>query len=228
MIVLDASAAIDWLLQTAVGQQIETRIYSRGESLHAPHLLDLEVAQVLRRLVREAAISAQRADHALQDLLNLRVTRYAHFVFLPQIWRLRHNLSAYDAAYVALAEKLGATLITRDTRLSATCPRDAHRIVLRSCSEPLIHLHRPHSLSTQRVVKAPSCERDHDQQCKYCCGCIPLGEVGGEGYVAQHVHGKSPDRQRHQTEAQDNHGQHAIDEKNGRDIPTASKMTCWP
>jgi predicted nucleic acid-binding protein len=117
VIVLDASAAIDWLLQTGVGQRIERRIYSHRESLHAPHLLDLEVAQVLRRLVREAAISAQRADQAIQDLLSLRVTRYPHFVFLPDIWRLRHNVSAYDAAYVALAEKLGATLITRDSRL---------------------------------------------------------------------------------------------------------------
>jgi predicted nucleic acid-binding protein len=123
VIVLDASAAIDWLLQTAAGQQIESRIYSRGESLHAPHLLDLEVAQVLRRLVREAGVSAQRADQALQDLLNLRVTRYPHFVFLQHIWRLRHNLSAYDAAYVALAENLGATLITRDARLASTSAR---------------------------------------------------------------------------------------------------------
>jgi predicted nucleic acid-binding protein len=123
VIVLDASAAIDWLLQTAVGQQIETRIYSRGESLHAPHLLDLEVAQVLRRLVREAAVSAQRADQAIEDLLSLRVTRYPHFIFLPQIWRLRNNLSAYDAAYVALADKLGATLITRDARLASASSR---------------------------------------------------------------------------------------------------------
>ena len=123
MIVLDASAAIDWLLQTAAGQQIETRIYSRSESLHAPHLLDLEVAQVLRRLAREATVSAQRADQALQDLLSLRLTRYPHFVFLPHIWRLRHNLSAYDAAYVALTEKLGATLVTRDARLAASSIR---------------------------------------------------------------------------------------------------------
>ena len=123
MIVLDASAAIDWLLQTAAGRKIENRIYSRGESLHAPHLLDLEVAQVLRRLVREASLSAQRADQALQDWLSLRVTRYPHFVFLPQIWRLRHNLSAYDAAYVALAEQLGATLITRDARLASASAR---------------------------------------------------------------------------------------------------------
>ncbi|HWY21590.1 MAG TPA: type II toxin-antitoxin system VapC family toxin [Candidatus Acidoferrum sp.] len=123
MIVLDASAAIDWLLQTVAGRQIESRIYSSGESLHAPHLFDLEVAQVLRRLVREGAVSAPRADQAIQDLLDLRVTRYPHFVFLPHIWRLRDNFSAYDAAYVTLADKLGATLITRDTRLTSASAR---------------------------------------------------------------------------------------------------------
>jgi len=123
VIVLDASAAIDWLLQTSVGQQIEDRIYSRGESLHAPHVLDLEVAQVLRRLVREGSVSAPRADQAIQDLLDLRVTRYPHFVFLPHIWRLRDNLSAYDAAYVALTEKLAATLITRDALLASASAR---------------------------------------------------------------------------------------------------------
>jgi predicted nucleic acid-binding protein len=123
VIVLDASAALDWLLQTSVGQQIENRIYAHGESLHAPHLLDLEVAQVLRRLVREAVVSAQRADQALQDLINLRVTRYPHFVFLSEIWRLRNNLSAYDAAYFALTKHLRATLITRDARLASASAR---------------------------------------------------------------------------------------------------------
>ncbi|MGA2979972.1 MAG: type II toxin-antitoxin system VapC family toxin [Terriglobales bacterium] len=120
MIVLDASAAIDWLLQTSAGQRIEQRIFSQNESLHAPHLLDLEVGQVLRRLVREGAVSAHRADQAIEDLLDLRITRYPHFVLLPRIWRLRHNLSAYDAAYVALAEELGARLFTRDVRLAST------------------------------------------------------------------------------------------------------------
>jgi predicted nucleic acid-binding protein len=124
VIVLDASAAIDWLLQTAAGKQIEERIYERGESLHAPHLLDLEVAQVLRRLVREGAVSGPRADQAIQDLLDLRVTRYPHFVFLPRIWRLRDNLSAYDAAYVTLAQQLGATLLTRDARLASASARE--------------------------------------------------------------------------------------------------------
>ena len=125
MIVLDASAAVDWLLQTPAGQQIDERIFSHNESLHAPHLLDLEVGQVLRRLVRESAVSAQRAHEAIQDLLDLRVTRYPHNVLLPRIWQLRHNLSAYDAAYVVLAERLGATLITRDARLASASGRGA-------------------------------------------------------------------------------------------------------
>ncbi len=119
MIVLDASAAIDWLLQTSAGQRIEQRIFSQNESLHAPHLLDLEVGQVLRRLVREGAVSTHRAHQAIEDLLDLRMTRYPHFVLLPRIWQLRHNLSAYDAAYVALAENLGARLLTRDARLAS-------------------------------------------------------------------------------------------------------------
>ena len=119
MIVLHASAVVDWLLQTAAGQRIERRIYSRHQSLHAPHLLDLEVAQVLRRLVREGTVSARRADEAVQDLLDLRITKYPHSVLLPRIWQLRHNLSAYDAAYVVLAEKLGAVLLTRDKHLSS-------------------------------------------------------------------------------------------------------------
>lgn len=118
MIVLDASAAIDWLLQTSTGIRIEKRIFARGESLHCPHVMDLEVAQVLRRLVRESRISAHRAQEVIQDLLDLEIARYPHFVFLPEIWRHRHNLSAYDTAYVVLAEQLGATLITRDTRLA--------------------------------------------------------------------------------------------------------------
>jgi len=119
MIVLDASAAVDWLLQTTAGQHIEHRMYSARESLHAPHLLDLEVAQVLRRLVREGTVPANRADEAVRDLLDLRLTRYPHFMLLPRVWQLRHNFSAYDASYVGLAEKLRAPLITRDGRLAA-------------------------------------------------------------------------------------------------------------
>lgn len=119
MIVLDASAAIDWLLQTAAGQRIENRIYSRNETLHAPHLLDLEVAQVLRRLVRQGVVPVHRAEEVVRDLLDLRIKRYAHFVLLPRIWQLRHNFSAYDATYIVLAETLGGALVTRDRRLAS-------------------------------------------------------------------------------------------------------------
>jgi predicted nucleic acid-binding protein len=119
MIVLDASAAVDWLLQTSAGQHIEKRIYWHNETLHAPHLLDLEVIQVLRRLALQGVISAHRADEAVRDLLDLRITRYPHLVLLPRIWLLRHNFSTYDAAYIVLAEILGATLVTRDARLAS-------------------------------------------------------------------------------------------------------------
>jgi predicted nucleic acid-binding protein len=119
LIVLDASAAVDWLLQTPAGRRIDERIFSRNESLHSPHLLELEVAQVLRRLARERTVSADRADQATNDLIDLRIARYPHVVFLPRIWQLRHNFSAYDAAYVALAEELRAPLLTRDIRLAS-------------------------------------------------------------------------------------------------------------
>ena len=125
MIVLDASAAVDWLVQAAAAQRIESRIFSHNQSLHAPELLDLEVAQVLRRLMREGALSASRAEHAIQDLLDMRITRYPHSFLLPRIWQLRHNLSAYDAAYVVLAEKLGATLLTRDAKLASAAGHSA-------------------------------------------------------------------------------------------------------
>jgi predicted nucleic acid-binding protein len=119
MIVLAASAAVDWLLQTSAGQRIEERIYSRNETLHAPHLLDLEVTQVLRRLASQGVVSVSRAGEAVRDMLDLRVTRYPHLVFLPRIWQLRHNFSAYDAAYIVLAEELGAALVTRDALLAS-------------------------------------------------------------------------------------------------------------
>ena len=115
---LDASAAIDWLLQTPAGMRVEKRIYTNNESLHAPHLLDLEVAQVLRRLVIQKTVPVRRAEEAIHDLEDLRISRYSHFVLLPRIWQLRDNFSAYDATYIALAEQLSATLMTRDGRLA--------------------------------------------------------------------------------------------------------------
>lgn len=119
MIVLDASAAIDWLLRTPAGQRIEQRIYARQETLHSVPLLDVEFLQVLRRLVREGSLAPGRAEQAMEDLLVLRVTRHAPALLLRRMWRLRQNLTAYDAAYVALAEELRAPLVTRDRRIAA-------------------------------------------------------------------------------------------------------------
>ena len=90
---------------------------------HAPHLLDLEIAQVLCRYVRSASISAERAAEALADFLDLPLTRYPHFVLLPRVWQMPHNLTAYGAAYLALAEALNAPLLTRDRALARTDSR---------------------------------------------------------------------------------------------------------
>ncbi len=119
MIVVDASALIEWLLQTPAGAQVEERIFLAGANMHAPHLLDIEVAQVVRRYVTAGAITASRGQEALRDLLDLPLTRYPHDLFLGRIWELRDNLTAYDAVYVALAEALGAPLITCDRKLAA-------------------------------------------------------------------------------------------------------------
>ena len=124
MIVLDASAAVDWLLRTPAGRRVEQRIYAGNDTLHTVHLLDVEFVQVLRRLVREGVLAPKRAAEAIEDLSALRITRYAPVLLLPRIWRLRQNLSAYDAAYVALAEELRAPLITRDRKI-ATAPNHA-------------------------------------------------------------------------------------------------------
>jgi predicted nucleic acid-binding protein len=119
MIVLDASVVIELLLLSPVGESIAERVLLQDESLHAPHLLDMEVAQVLRRLSQGGKVKPTRAQKALTDLSQLRIQRYPHTQLLERVWQLRANLTAYDAAYVALAEALGAPLLTRDRRMSS-------------------------------------------------------------------------------------------------------------
>lgn len=119
MIVLDASAVVELLLGTPAGAAVMRRISGPGESLHAPHLMDVEVAQVLRRFTRSRAIDNDRGHEALDDLAALDVARYPHDPLLPRVWDLRANLTAYDAVYVALAEALDAPLLTGDRRIAS-------------------------------------------------------------------------------------------------------------
>jgi predicted nucleic acid-binding protein len=118
VIVLDASAVIELLLQTATGKRVARRISARGQGLHAPHLVDVEVLQVLRRWEARGALSPGRAAEAVADLSELDVRRHPHDVLAPRIWELRANVTAYDAAYLALAEGLRAPLLTTDGRLA--------------------------------------------------------------------------------------------------------------
>ncbi len=119
MIVVDASVAVDLLLRGPDADRLASRLLDRGETLHAPHLLDVEVAQVLRRFALRGVLEPARGRQALRLLAALPVTRHDHAPLLPRIWALRSNLTAYDAAYVVLAELLGATVVTRDRRLAA-------------------------------------------------------------------------------------------------------------
>jgi predicted nucleic acid-binding protein len=118
VIVPDASAVLELLLRTERGSRVEERLLAAGESLHAPALLDLEVAQVLRRYVTRGDVSAHWAEMAIGIMAGFPLTRYFHEPLLPRVWALRENITAYDAAYVALAEALRAPLVTCDARLS--------------------------------------------------------------------------------------------------------------
>jgi predicted nucleic acid-binding protein len=115
--VADASAVLEMLLRTPLGGSCAERLLGPGEVLGAPHLLDVEVAQVLRRFAAAGNLNEERGREALHDLADLPLIRYAHEPFLQRIWQLRDSLSAYDAAYVALAEALDAPLVTCDGRL---------------------------------------------------------------------------------------------------------------
>lgn len=129
MIVLDASALMELLLHTQVGGEIASRIADPTLSLHIPHLADVEIIQTLRRYVRESEISSVEAAAALATLRDLDLFRHSHEPLLHRIWALREKVSAYDAAYIALAEALDARLLTCDRRLSRA-PHASRRIEL--------------------------------------------------------------------------------------------------
>lgn len=132
MIVLDASAAVDLFLRIEPNaSRIGTRLGQAGESLHAPMLLDAEIIQVLRRYAIRGEISESRAEQALIDLIDLRIARYPILPLLERMWTLRPNLTEFDAAYVALAEVLGAPLVTSDVKLAQAF---GHRATVELCT----------------------------------------------------------------------------------------------
>jgi predicted nucleic acid-binding protein len=119
VIVLDASAVLELRFRTAAAEAVERRV-ARDPSLHAPSLLDLEVAQVIRRYWAAGEMLGERGSQAIADLAILPIRRCPHSPLLERVWELRAGITAYAAAYVALAETLRAPLVTRDRRLART------------------------------------------------------------------------------------------------------------
>lgn len=119
MIVIDASALVEALGPSPIGEAVLARL-GQSRDWHAPALVDLEVAQTLRRSVMRGELSGEVATLAVADLETLPLTRWDHRSLLARIWDLRHVLSAYDASYVALAEALDSPLLTLDRRLAAS------------------------------------------------------------------------------------------------------------
>lgn len=117
MIVVDTSAIIAALAGSPVVPRLGARLASDGE-LHAPHLIDVEFQHALRRLVVSGAISHDRAADARNDLADLAIIRYPHVALADRMWELRHNVTPYDAAFLALAEALDVPLVTCDGRLA--------------------------------------------------------------------------------------------------------------
>ena len=117
VLVTDASVVVD-LLGRFAAEPIETALFSSASQLVAPELLDIEVLHTLRKLETTEAIPASRRAHILDDFRALPIRRFRHAALWQDVWRLRRNLTAYDASYVALARQLDATLVTRDERIA--------------------------------------------------------------------------------------------------------------
>jgi predicted nucleic acid-binding protein len=117
VIVVDSSAAVAALVAQPPNDELVDRLAGDGD-IHVPHLIDVEVIHALRRLVGRGALSEDRAADARSDFAALALVRYPHHPLADRMWDLRHAISAYDAAFVALAEALDVPLITCDGHLS--------------------------------------------------------------------------------------------------------------
>ena len=115
---LDASAVGEYLLGTELGRQVGTIIDSPDSNLNVPALCDIEVCSGMRRAVRHQWIDVARAVASLVAYLALPLTKHGHTLLIERTFELPENFSAYDAAYIALCERLGATLVTCDGRLT--------------------------------------------------------------------------------------------------------------
>lgn len=117
MLVLDTSALVSFLVgQDDLADRV--RHTTAGHRLAAPHAVDLECASVLRGLTRGKKLSDAQAEQSLEVLGRMALRRYDHTPLLPRIWQLRHNMWPYDASFIALAEQLGADLVTADAKLT--------------------------------------------------------------------------------------------------------------
>ena len=122
-VVADASAVVDYLLRTERADAIGSALQAGEADVHVPALCDMEVCSALRRGLLSGQLSRKRADQALEDYLDLPLSRHGHQPLLRRILALHQFISAYDAAYVALAERLGAPLLTGDRHLARACER---------------------------------------------------------------------------------------------------------
>lgn len=128
VIVLDASALLHVLIERPVDEALMNRIAGAGE-LHTPHLIDVEIVSALRRLNRRGLVSDEGARVVLDDVADLPLRRYPHELLRARMWGLRHNITASDATYIALAESLDLPLVTTDHRLAGS---SGHRAVVES------------------------------------------------------------------------------------------------
>lgn len=118
MIVLDASVVVELLTNGRLADSLRRDLARRSDSFIVPHLLDVEVASALRKLAAGERIDAHSGQQLLTGLAALPAERCTHTPLLSRIWELRHNFTAYDAAYIALAEATNSVLYTCDERLS--------------------------------------------------------------------------------------------------------------
>jgi predicted nucleic acid-binding protein len=130
MIVLDASVVVELLIGGPLADRLREDLTPRGDVFLVPHLLDVEVVNALRKLAASQRIDAHRCQQALGGLAMLPAERIPHGLLFGRIWELRHNFTAYDATYIALAEETNATLYTSDEKLAR-----GHRATVRLFTE---------------------------------------------------------------------------------------------